>query len=67
MTSNWQVLDPAMTAVRDKVSVAAPGLLRVEKDPRTMEMMIVHNSSMNTIGWQRRYVSIIEVRLVDNQ
>lgn len=56
-----------MTAVRDKVSVATPGLLRVEKDPRTMEMMIVHNSSMNTIGWQRRYVSIIEVRLVDNQ
>jgi hypothetical protein len=67
MTSHWQVLDPAMTAVRDKVSIATPGLLRVEKDLRTMEMMIVHNSSMNTIDWQRRYVSIIEVRLVDNQ
>jgi hypothetical protein len=56
MTSSWQMLGLAMTGVRGRALLVAPGHLQVERHPRTMEMMIVHHSSMNIIGWQRRYV-----------
>jgi hypothetical protein len=52
MTNNWQMLGLAKAGVRDAALVAILGRLRVEKHLRTMEMMIVHHSSMNTIGWQ---------------